>query len=125
MTRRTNADRGIGAAGTASGAGGAHAAGEPPEVTLEYAGRTIAAREGQTVAAALMADGINSWRTTRGACRPRGLFCGIGVCYDCLVEIDGFADQRACLVEVADGMRIGPDTPEGGGDGTDAREEDR
>jgi predicted molibdopterin-dependent oxidoreductase YjgC len=78
------------------------------EVRIRYRDRELTAHEGQTVAAALMAGGVQSWRTTRGTGRPRGLFCGIGVCYDCLVEIDGHADQRACLVEVADGMVVGP-----------------
>lgn len=80
----------------------------PREVHIEYQGRALPAREGQTVAGALVASGVQSWRTTRGAGRPRGLFCGIGVCYDCLIEIDGHPDQRACLVEVADGMVVGP-----------------
>lgn len=79
----------------------------PREVTLRYGQRRITAREGQTVAAALVAQDVPTWRTTRRAGRSRGLFCGIGVCYDCLLTIDGHPDQRACLVEVADGMVLG------------------
>lgn len=60
----------------------------------------------QSVAAALMAAGVLSWRTTRRGGRPRGLFCGIGVCHDCLVTVDGAPDQRACLVPWRPGMVV-------------------
>ena len=73
-------------------------------VTVTFAGRTLHAREGQSVAAALTAAGVRSWRTTRRGHQPRGLFCGIGVCFDCLLTIDGRPAQRACLVPVRDGM---------------------
>lgn len=62
--------------------------------------------EGQTVGAALLAVGIRAWRRTRRQDRPRGLFCGIGVCFDCLVTIDGAPNERACLVPARDGMRV-------------------
>ena len=81
-------------------------------VTITFAGRTLQARDGQSVAAALTAAGVRSWRTTRRGARPRGLFCGIGVCFDCLLTIDGRPAQRACLVPVRDGMIVG----ETGGD---------
>lgn len=74
------------------------------EVTVD--GRTLRTEAGLSVGAALMTNGIVSWRTTRVAGRPRGLFCGIGVCFDCLLTIDGEPNQRACCVEVVDGMRI-------------------
>jgi len=69
--------------------------------------RAVPARSGQSVAAALIAAGITSWRTTRRQGRPRGLFCGIGACFDCLVVIDGAPPVRACLTPAAPGMRIG------------------
>ena len=78
-------------------------------VTLRFGGRQVPAREGQTVAGALIEAGIASWRTTRGSGRPRGLFCGIGVCFDCLLTIDGRPGQRACLVPARDGMVLGDD----------------
>ena len=81
-------------------------------VTITFAGRTLQARDGQSVAAALTAAGVRSWRTTRRGARPRGLFCGIGACFDCLLTIDGRPAQRACLVPVRDGMIVG----ETGGD---------
>lgn len=58
--------------------------------------------EGGSVAALLLEQQRVSWRTTRGG-RPRGVFCGIGVCFDCLVEVNGVPDVRACLRELADG----------------------
>jgi predicted molibdopterin-dependent oxidoreductase YjgC len=76
-------------------------------VSITFAGRTLQARAGQTVAAALMENGVRSWRRTRHRERPRGLFCGIGVCFDCLLTIDDRAAQRACLVPVRDGMTLG------------------
>jgi predicted molibdopterin-dependent oxidoreductase YjgC len=76
-------------------------------VTITFGGRALDAREGQSVAAALIAAGVRSWRTTRRGARPRGLFCGIGTCFDCLLSIDGRPGQRACLVPVRDGMILG------------------
>lgn len=66
--------------------------------TIRFDGEPVAAAPGQTVAAALWAVGVRSWRATRDAGGPRGLFCGIGACFDCLVTIDGAPNQRACLV---------------------------
>jgi predicted molibdopterin-dependent oxidoreductase YjgC len=73
---------------------------------LRFDGREVTAHAGQTVGAALLDAGIRYWRTTRNHGRPRGLICGIGVCYDCLVTVDGLANQRACLVRAADGMQL-------------------
>jgi predicted molibdopterin-dependent oxidoreductase YjgC len=75
-------------------------------VNLSFDGRKVRAEAGQTVAAALWAAGIRSWRTTRESGAPRGLFCGIGVCFGCLVTIDGTLNQRACLVPVRPGMVV-------------------
>ncbi|PSK96648.1 2Fe-2S iron-sulfur cluster protein [Haloactinopolyspora alba] len=66
--------------------------------TFDFDGRAVPFEPGQTVGAALIADGVRSWRTTRGRARPRGIFCGIGVCFDCLVTVDGAPNRRACLV---------------------------
>jgi predicted molibdopterin-dependent oxidoreductase YjgC len=74
-----------------------------PAFTLTLDGREITALPGQTVAAALWAAGVTSWRVTRGAGRPRGVFCGIGVCFDCLVTVNDRPNQRACLVPVRAG----------------------
>ncbi|MET9995134.1 (2Fe-2S)-binding protein [Streptomyces mutabilis] len=69
-------------------------------------GEPLEFTEGQTVAAALVAAGRVAWRTTRVGRRPRGVFCGIGVCFDCLLTIDGAAGQRACLIPARAGMTV-------------------
>ncbi|GAA5148531.1 (2Fe-2S)-binding protein [Nocardioides marinquilinus] len=74
------------------------------DLTLD--GAPLTARPGQSVGAALTEAGVRSWRTTRRGGRPRGLFCGIGVCFDCLLVVDGVPNQRACLVPARDGMRL-------------------
>ncbi|MER5917373.1 (2Fe-2S)-binding protein [Streptomyces sp. NPDC001982] len=77
-----------------------------PAFTVTFDGRSIEALPGQTVAAALWAAGVTAWRTTREGGRPRGVFCGIGVCFDCLVTVNGRPNQRACLVPVRAGDMI-------------------
>jgi predicted molibdopterin-dependent oxidoreductase YjgC len=75
-------------------------------MNLSFDGRRVRVEPGQTVGAALWAAGIRSWRTSREAGAPRGLFCGIGVCFDCLVTIDGIPNQRACLVPARPDMVV-------------------
>jgi predicted molibdopterin-dependent oxidoreductase YjgC len=76
--------------------------------TFSFAGKDIAADDGQSVGAALIAAGHLSWRTTRHGGAPRGVFCGIGICFDCLVVVNGRRNQRACLTEVRDGDVVEP-----------------
>ncbi|MDA0567516.1 (2Fe-2S)-binding protein [Streptomonospora sp. S1-112] len=75
-------------------------------LTARIDGREVAVTPGETVAAVLLRQGRRSWRTTRGAGRPRGVFCGIGVCFDCLVVVNGVPDVRACRRRVAEGDDI-------------------
>ncbi|MFJ3230709.1 (2Fe-2S)-binding protein [Streptomyces sp. NPDC086787] len=77
-----------------------------PGFTVTFDGRSVAALPGQTVAAALWTAGVTAWRHTRREGRPRGVFCGIGVCFDCLVTVNGRPNQRACLVPVRPGDAI-------------------
>ncbi|MCG7209199.1 (2Fe-2S)-binding protein [Streptomyces arenae] len=77
-----------------------------PAFAVTFDGREIEALPGQTVAAALWASGVRSWRTTRGEGRPRGVLCGIGVCFDCLVTVNDRPNQRACLVPLRPGDAI-------------------
>lgn len=72
---------------------------------IEVNGQLIPARHGQTIAAALMAAGRRVLRYTLGGA-PRGIFCGMGTCFECLVTVDGFAEQRACMTQVRPNMRI-------------------
>lgn len=74
------------------------------EITVD--GRPVPVTPGQTVGAALHAAGIRSWRTTRLGGRPRGLFCGIGVCFDCLVTVNGRPPERACLLQARPGDEV-------------------
>jgi glycine/D-amino acid oxidase-like deaminating enzyme len=74
-------------------------------VTIQFDGRPIVAIEGETIAAALSAAGILAYRrTATGA--PRGLHCGMGACFDCVVTVDVRIGQRACMAKVADGMVV-------------------
>jgi NADPH-dependent 2,4-dienoyl-CoA reductase/sulfur reductase-like enzyme len=68
-------------------------------VAIDFHGRTIRGRPGETLAAALTAAGERDLRETKAGER-RGLFCGMGVCQECLVEIDGRANQRACMTKL-------------------------
>ena len=78
------------------------------ELRFTFGGREIAAEPGQSIGAALIAAGQRSWRSTRHAGEPRGIFCGIGICFDCLVTVNGRPNQRACLTEVVQGDRVEP-----------------
>ena len=73
--------------------------------TFRFEDREIEARPGQSLAAALLAAGEAGLRETRTA-GLRGLYCGMGVCQECRVSIDGEEQQLACRVRCADGMRI-------------------
>jgi predicted molibdopterin-dependent oxidoreductase YjgC len=78
----------------------------PAGVTITVDDRPCRARAGDSVAAALLAEGFVACRTAPVSGAPRGPFCMMGVCFECLVEIDGRASRQACQVRVADGMRI-------------------
>jgi predicted molibdopterin-dependent oxidoreductase YjgC len=81
----------------------------PPLVEILVDGRTVRAIEGQSVAGALHQAGIDVLRRNPATGEPRGPFCGMGVCFDCELTIDGAASQRACLAHVQAGMRIETD----------------
>src|SRR6478736_2756858 len=74
-------------------------------VTFQFDGLPVAALEGETIAAALSAVGIVAFRHTPSGA-PRGLHCGMGACFDCVVSVDGRIGQRACMTKVADGMVV-------------------
>jgi len=73
-------------------------------VTID--GEPFAARDGDTVAATLLAAGVTDFRTTPVSGSARGPFCMMGVCFDCLVVIDGRPNQQSCMIPVRDGMKI-------------------
>lgn len=66
----------------------------------------VQARVGDTVAAAVLMAGLNATRSTPVSGSPRAPYCLMGVCFDCLMEIDGIANRQACMVTVREGMRI-------------------
>lgn len=68
--------------------------------------KKISVPKGTSVAAMALAQGLRVTRTTAIAKSPRAPFCMMGVCYDCLMIIDGKANQRACVTLVKDGMQI-------------------
>lgn len=76
------------------------------EIAVLIDGEPVPARDGDTVAAALFAAGRLACRTTPVGGTPRGPYCMMGVCFDCLVVIDGRPNQQGCLVAVREGMRI-------------------
>ncbi len=75
-----------------------------------FEGVRLAASAGETIAAALLAHGVAALSESKAG-EPRGAYCGIGVCHDCLVSIDGRHGQRACLTRVRDGMRVARPRP--------------
>jgi predicted molibdopterin-dependent oxidoreductase YjgC len=92
-------------------------------VRFTFDGGDLSADEGATIASALMANGVRSWRLTRRRSRPRGLFCGIGTCFECLVDVNGESSVRACMRALADGDDVrtsrsvgSTSTPAGGAD---------
>ncbi|MBN8735955.1 MAG: (2Fe-2S)-binding protein [Xanthomonadales bacterium] len=84
--------------------GGAVSRGRQIEMIVD--GRPIHAFEGESVAAALLAAGVRALRVTARRGEPRGMFCGIGICFDCVMSIDGLPNTRACQTPARAGMRI-------------------
>ena len=76
-----------------------------PALTVTLDGRPVRAYLGETVATVLFAEGSVETRTTLGGA-PRGVFCGMGTCFDCLVVVDDVPNTRACMTWVREGMRI-------------------
>ncbi len=74
-------------------------------VTVTVDGQPIAAHQGETIAAVLLAAGRRTFRHTVPGGHPRGIFCGIGLCFDCLVAVDG-VQVRACVTPVREGMQV-------------------
>jgi predicted molibdopterin-dependent oxidoreductase YjgC len=74
------------------------------EVTVD--GRAIRVRAGDTVAAALLSAGILASRAADVSGAPRAPYCMMGVCFECLVTVDGVGNRQGCLLPVVPGMRI-------------------
>ena len=75
-------------------------------VQIEVNGQRVQVRSDLTVAAALLITGTQSFRHTPVSGQPRGPLCMMGVCFECLVEVDGVPNQQACMRQVEPGMRV-------------------
>lgn len=81
---------------------------EPLAATLSFTfeGREVQAQPGDSVAAALTAAGIRDLRDSVVSGQPRGVFCMMGACFDCLVEVDGQPNRQACMTPVTQGLDV-------------------
>jgi sarcosine oxidase subunit alpha len=77
-----------------------------PAVEIFVDGVAVMAREGDTVSAALLASGLDVRRATAVSGAPRLPYCMMGVCFECLVTIDGMGNRQGCLTPVRAGMRV-------------------
>jgi len=77
---------------------------EKVEITVDN--RKIHVQKGDNLAAALMSAGVDVFRYTPKRREPRGIFCGIGQCNDCVMVVDGVPDVRTCATRVRKGMVV-------------------
>ena len=75
-------------------------------VKIEFEGEPLTAGSNDMVSAALLASGVEFTRTTEKYRKKRAPYCQMGICFECLVEIDGVANQQSCLIKVRDGMKV-------------------
>lgn len=75
-------------------------------VTIDVDGKKIKAKKGEMIIAALIANGIRINRYTLKKKEPRGIFCGIGQCTDCVMVVNGRINVRTCITPVVDSMVI-------------------
>ena len=85
------------------------------QVWIVVDGAEMVAYEGESIAAALLAAGRRDLRSTPRRGEPRGMYCGIGLCFECVLTVDGQRGVRGCQTRVCDGMRVetGSDTGDG------------
>src|SRR5699024_755976 len=79
---------------------------EQEKVTFTFDGQTYEGYENDTIASALMANGIRTLRRHEETGKPRGIYCNIGHCYECRVTVDEVSNIRACLTLVKEGMIV-------------------
>ncbi len=75
-------------------------------VTFTYDGKELQGYEGEPIAAALKAAGVMVHRYTKKEHKPRGIFCAIGRCTDCVMVVDGKPNVRTCMTQLAEGMKV-------------------
>lgn len=82
-----------------------HGVRRPPAVAIEVDGARVDAYAGESLATALLAAGVRAFRRARSGA-PRGPFCNMGVCFECVVTVDGELGVRACATQVHEGMSV-------------------
>lgn len=75
-------------------------------IRFTFDGLPLHGRQGDSVATALLGEGVSTCRTTTVSATARGPYCLMGVCFDCLVTIDGSSNRQSCLVKLVEGMRV-------------------
>lgn len=75
-------------------------------VTFTLDGKEMQGYEGEPIAAALKADGVMVHRFTAKKHKPRGIFCAIGRCTDCVMVVDGVPNTRTCITPLKEGMKV-------------------
>lgn len=75
-------------------------------VTFDFDGKMLEGYEGEPIAAALKAAGVMVHRHTKKGDSPRGIFCAIGRCTDCVMVVDGEPNVRTCVTPLEEGMKI-------------------
>ena len=75
-------------------------------ISIIFEGKNLEVEIGQTVASALLVVGNMGFRSSVVSGQPRGPYCMMGVCFECMIEIDGFPNQRACMIPVREAMKI-------------------
>ncbi|MFQ5711055.1 MAG: FAD-dependent oxidoreductase [Candidatus Geothermarchaeales archaeon] len=76
------------------------------KIHFSYDGKKRVAYEGETIASALYAEGVRIFSRSLKYHRPRGMFCGIGKCSNCLMTVNGIPNVRTCIVPVEEGMVV-------------------
>ena len=79
---------------------------ESERFRFTFNGTPYFALPGDSIASALLANGVRVLRYSEQKREPRGLYCGIGHCFECRVTVDGVRSVRACITPVRDGMRV-------------------
>ncbi len=75
-------------------------------VSFEFEGRALTAPKGVTVAAALMQNQVLHFRDSPVSGEPRAPYCQMGICFECLVQIDGVQNRQSCMITIEEGMQI-------------------
>jgi predicted molibdopterin-dependent oxidoreductase YjgC len=76
------------------------------KVTFEFDGNTVEGYAGEPIAMALRAQGVLTHRYTSKTEEPRGVFCAIGRCTDCVMVVDGHRNVRTCITPLRQGMKV-------------------